>query len=340
MFLALFAFRLISNKGDTVADEKIPVNVKTTTAEILSIYSTAPISGRIQPIEEVAIIPMASGQITNVYAKLGDKVSVGTVLFDIDSGQLSTSLNQATDAYNSAKTNFQRMELLYNEGAVSLQQYEQARSQLISAEASYNAMNENLSNCIVKSPINGYVTSINVATGSMASGAGGPAATVADISELVIKTNVSEYLIGKIAKGDAVEVYVKSVSDQPYKGTIKEISPAPATGSLTYPITLSIQNTENTLKAGMFAEIKIISEQKDNTLCVPSDCIIIKNGEPQVAVLKGNVPSFKSVTTGLDNGEYIEILSGLTEGELVIIEGQHFIVEGEPVKVVKQGDAK
>lgn len=334
-FLALLAFRMFSNGADKPEEKKIPVNVKTATAEIQSIYSTSPISGRIQPIEEVAIVPMATGAVTNVYAKLGDKVSVGTVLFEIDSGQLSSSLNQASDAYNTAKINFDRMTLLYNEGAVSLQQYEQAKSQVISAETAYSGISDNLSNCIVKSPIDGYVTSISVATGSMASGAGGPAATVADISQLVVKTNVSEYLIGKITIGDPVDVYVKSLSDKPYKGVIKEIAPAPATGSLTYPVTISVDSAGTPLKAGMFAEIKVVSDKKADTLCIPSSCILIKDGVSQVVVLEKNLPKFKTITTGLDNGSYIEILSGLEEGAVVIVEGQHFIVEDEPIKIIK-----
>ncbi|MEG1930486.1 MAG: efflux RND transporter periplasmic adaptor subunit [Anaerovorax sp.] len=335
VFLALLAFRIISNAKDEPVAQKVPVNVKTTTAQIQSIYATAPISGRIQPIEEVSVIPIASGQVTKVYAKLGDKVSVGTVLFEIDSSQLSTSYNQASDAYNSAKTNFDRMDLLYREGAISLQQYEQSKSQLITAQTSLQSLQDNLDNCIVKSPINGYVTSVNVTIGSMASGAGGTAVTVADISQLVVKTNVSEYLIGKIAIGDPVDIHVKANSDKPHKGTIKEISPAPAVGSLTYPITIAVENADNTLKAGMFAEIKIVSDKKINTLCIPSQCILIKNGESQVVSLEKNLPVFKIVTTGLDNGAYIEILSGLKEGDTVVVDGQNFIAEGEPVKVVK-----
>ncbi len=331
----LLAYRIVEKNKPPEEEEKIPVNIKVVSAQIATISATSPLSGRVQPKEEVSVIPMANGKVTNVNVKLGDWVAAGTVLFNIDQGSLGSSYNQAADAVTTAQTNLIRTELLYNEGAVSLQQYEQAKSALVSAQASLNTISENMKNYTVTAPINGYITSVNVSKGSMASGAGGPAVVIADLSELLIKANISENLISKIKIGDAVQIFLKTLSDTPYAGKIKEISPAPANGLLTYPITISIDNSTKEIKAGMFAEVQIVSEHKDNVLSVPSKSILIKGGVSHVVVLEQDMPVFKPVTTGLDNGEFIEIISGINAGDLVITEGQHFVTEGEPVTIIE-----
>ncbi len=320
LVIGLVIFRIISSMSGTVTEEESPVNVKTALAEKMSISTTSPITGRVEPIEEVSIIPLVSGKVTAVNAEIGDRVSKGTTLFQIDGTQLMTSFNQAKEGLNVAKSTYDRTSVLYKEGAVSYQDFEQAQAAYANAQQTFAAASDAYSNCTVTSPINGYITAKNIAVGSIASSAA-PAMTVADVSKLQINTNVSEYIVSELNVGDTVNVY---------------ISPAPATGSLTYPVKISLSDDTGKIKAGMFAEIKIVSAEKKDTLCVPSDSVIMKNGTAVVVTLnKENVPKYNEVTTGIDNGEYVEILSGLKEGDRIVISGQQYVTEGTPVNVTK-----
>lgn len=333
LVIGLVIFRVVSSMSGTVDEEESIVNVKTALAEKMSINTTSPITGRVEPIEEVSIIPLATGEITSVNVEIGDKVSKGTTLFQIDGTQLSTTYNQAKEGLNVAKSAYDRMSALYKEGAVSYQDYEQAQASFLNAQQTFTAASDAYSNCTVKSPINGYVTSKNVAVGSIASSAA-PAMTVADVSRLQINTNVSEYIVSDIKVGDSVDIFISTLGKDAYKGVIEAISPAPAAGSLTYPIKISVKDDTGLIKAGMFAEIRIVSSQKDDTLCVPSQAVIMKNGTATVVTLdKENVPKFNDVTTGIDNGDYVEILSGIKEGETIVISGQQYVTEGTPVNV-------
>ena len=332
--LGLLAYRIAMNFQTPTIAEDLPVNVRAAKAEIASIYATAPVSGRIQPIEEVIIIPLASGEITRVYVNMGDKVNKGTLLFEIDKSQMATAVNQTQEAMNSAKTAYDRISVLYNEGAASLQAMEQAQTQYISARESYNAASNAYSNCTVKSPIAGYVTSLSASVGALAS-PGIPAATIADVSGLKIETSVSEYLAPKLKVGGLVEIHIATLKSRVYSGTITAISPAPATGGLTYPVSISVDNENGEIMAGMFAEITIISDEKDKVLCIPSDAVIIKSGRTIVVVIdKDNIPEFRDVTTGIDNGDYVEITSGLSAGEMIAVTGQHYAKEGVVVNIV------
>jgi RND family efflux transporter MFP subunit len=339
--LGLLGYRISANYRTAEIPEELPVNVKAAQAALMSIYATSPISGRIQPIEEVVIIPLASGEITRVYVSMGDKVSKGTRLFEIDRSQiaaLANTLNQAREALNSAQTAYERTQALYNEGAVSLQAFEQAQTQLVTARETHSAASSNYSNAhnntTVTSPIDGYVTSLSASVGSLAS-PGVPAATIADVSELKVDTFVSEYLAPRLKVGDPVDIHIATLGDKTYSGIITAVSPAPATGSLTYPISISVADEGGEVMAGMFAEIRIVSDEKDEVLCVPSDAVIIKSGRSIVVVIKDNIPEFKEVTTGIDNGEYVEIISGLSEGETIAILGQQYAKEGVAVNIIE-----
>ena len=334
--LALLGYRISSNFNTTdVISDDLPVNVKTTKAELTSIFATSPISGRIQPKDEVVIMPLASGEVTRVYVAMGDKVKKGTALFEIDKSQIATTVNQAREAYNNAATAYERMQTLYNEGAVSLQAFEQAKAAYVTTRESYNAASNAYSNTTVKSPIDGYITSLSATLGQIAS-PGAPAATIADVSELKINTSVSEYLAPKIKAGDPVEIRIATLGNNTYKGEITAISPAPAAGGLTYPVSISVTDESGDVMAGMFAEISIISDEKDDVVCIPSDAVIIKAGRPIVVVLKsGDIPEFREVTTGIDNGELVEIISGLSPGETIVAVGQHYVKEGIAVNIVE-----
>lgn len=334
--LALLYYRISGNfSAPAPIAEDAPVNVKVATAELMPIYTTSPISGRVQPVDEVAVMPLSSGKITGVYVKMGDKVSKGAVLFEIDKAQVATSLNQAREALNNAETAYNRMSALYAEGAVSLQTFEQTKTQLVTTRESYNAASNAYSNCTVKSPISGYVTSLAVAAGGMAS-PGAPAATVADVSKLKIDTSVSEYLAPKLKLGDAVDIYIATLGENAYQGVITAISPAPAAGNLTYPISISISNEGGDVMAGMFAEIDIVSDEKAAALCVPSDAVIVKSGKSIVVVVDDEgIPWYNEVETGIDDGEYVEIVSGISEGETIVVLGQQYAKEGVAVNIVE-----
>ena len=337
VIVRLIAFT-VGSMNPTVAESEA-IGVKVMTAEYTDISSTVPLSGRIAPAEETAIVPMASGQVTAVHVKVGDYVKAGTLLFEIDKGLVATTYNQAKAAYDLAANSYNNMKTLYLEGAISKSDFDAAEVQYISARESYNAAAEAYSYYNVTSPIDGYFTSLSVAVGDIAGQQ--MAASVANTDELKIETTVSEYIAGYIKIGDEVDVYVSTLGDTPYKGTVTAFSPAPALGTLTYPITITLDNESGDLMSGMFAEVKFTAEEADDTICIPSDAVIMKNGKSVAVIIDEDlIPSFREVETGIDNGEFVEILSGIKEGETVVISGQNFVEEGIAVRIIEEDDSQ
>lgn len=335
LMVSVGIYRIVDVLTAPAQKEEPPVNVTISEVEIGSIFTTAPVTGRIAPANEAVIIPLASGKITSVDVSLGDYVEKGTVLFEIDKTQIAASYSQATAAFQAAKTAYNAMSTLYAEGAVSRSDYESAKSAYTAAQAAATIAGEAYNNCSPATPISGYVTSLNVSLGNVAA-AGTVAATIADTSSLKIDADVSEYLIGNIAVGDEVKIVVGTLGDTAYSGEITALSPAPAAGSLTYPITVTVTDQRSDIKAGMFAEVQIVSESKDRVIIIPSDSVVIKSGKSLVATVdEDNIPIYKEVITGIDNGEYVEIKAGLQSGEKIITSGQQYIKEGQAVNVVE-----
>lgn len=332
--LLLVGFRLFQFFDNSGTQETSIINVKVDTVKYGSITSTSPITGRIEPVEEVSIMPLASGEVTAVNVKIGDQVSKGTVLFEIDKAQLSAGYNQASASYNFAKISYDRMSVLYQEGAVSLSDFQQSKVQYEAALAAWSMAGEAYANTSVSSPIDGFVTSLNVSVGSMAS-PGSPAASVADTSGLVINTTVSEYLIGQLKVDDAVEIVISTLGDKAYKGFVTAISPAPAKGTLTYPVKISVNDETGDVKAGMFAEVRVVSAQREKVLFIPSDSVIVKDGKSLVVVIQKKLPSYKEISTGLDNGTQVEVLKGLKKDDVIVVEGQQYVTEGIEVNITK-----
>ncbi|MCR5481259.1 MAG: efflux RND transporter periplasmic adaptor subunit [Clostridia bacterium] len=320
-------------------DEAIPVNVRVATADYGSIYSTAPLSGRVSPAEEVALVPLAQGKIAAVNVKVGDYVQKGTLVVALDKGATAANVSQAKESLNVAKTTFDNMAALYAEGAVSKSSYDSARLNYVTAREGYNSAAEICSNYNVVAPISGYVTSVNAEVGGIAGG--GPVVTIANIDNLVISTTASEYIASLLKIGDVVDIEIDGIEDRTFKGTVTEFAPVPAMGTLTYPITITIDNTEGKIMSGMFAEVRFKAEESHNVVCLPSDSVITKGGKQVVVTLdKNNIPSFVEVKTGIDNGEYVEITKGIKKGDTVVVSGMDFVTEGIEVKVLSDSDAE
>lgn len=334
--ILLTGYRILSAIIQPDEAKDIPVHVHTALSEMGTIHTTAPITGRIQPVQEAVIIPMAQGQVTAVHVTLGEFVTAGTLLFEIDSTQIQASYRQASSAYQAAKTAYEALSTLYREGAASRADYENAQSQYAAASAAFTQTKEAYENCRPTAPFNGYVTSLNVSVGNQAP-SGQVAASIADITSLKIEAGVSEYLINDLTPGQEVELYVTGMGDRSYSGMIQAVSPAPGAGTLTYPVTITIPNESGELKAGMFAEVRIRSQEKDQVLLVPSDAPYIKEGQTWVISLDPEgYPTFHPVEVGMDNGTMVEITKGLDPGKVVVISGQPYIEEGTPVMVAEE----
>jgi RND family efflux transporter MFP subunit len=213
--------------------------------------------------------------------------------------------------------------------------YDQADAQYELAGAGVSAADDAVSETTVTAPIAGYVTGVTVQKGGMASQAM-PAVVITGTGHIQATATVAENIVGGIGPGDSVSVLVRAAREEPYEGTIRQVVPAPPTGQTTYPVVVDFDSHGLELKPGMFAEITMATGKADNVCLIPSGAIMVRDGKEIVATLSGEGKvEIREVTTGIDDGGNIEIRSGLSPGDRVVTEGQHYVNEDSKVKVVE-----
>ncbi|KGQ54541.1 ABC transporter substrate-binding protein [Gallibacterium anatis str. Avicor] len=267
----------------------------------------------------------------------------------------------AQTAYRVANSNFQRIAKLYKRKASSLDDYENAQNNLDSAKANVeqiqaqikqseievNTAATNLNYTKITSPIDGAVISIPVSVGQTvnANQTTPTIIQVADLDTMLIKPEISEGDITKIKPGMKVQFTTLAEPDEIYQAKIDSVDPAMTTltdneysesvsdtNAIYYYANMLVPNPEHKLQIGMTTQNTIITAQKQHVLVVPTLAIQKRNGQNSVQILDGDKVVEKIVQIGLHDDINTEILSGLNEGDKVII-SQSSANEAASVKV-------
>lgn len=281
---------------------------------------------------------------------------------------------QAENGYNTAVSNFElnkekienaqlnleRTRKLYEEGAISKSQLEQtelaaseknldvmegqvnqaeiahqqALDQLKQAELSYKQVASNLDNTVVTAPMDGVISSLNVKKGQIVTNSQ-PAVTIVDADKVFIQINVVENMVNKFEVGQEVEVNIPAAFDGYIPSTISYIGPTTDMRSQLYPIKIYLENPDNKIKQGMNGKVNINIDKSESTIVVKSNAVLDKDDKKIVYVIEDDIAIEKEVEVGLDTGDFIEIKSGIMEGDKVIVVGQHYVENGGKVKVVR-----
>lgn len=244
------------------------------------------------------------------------------------------AVKSAEDNLEQAKTSYN---ILSNETTAENERkandsYNSALASQKSAQVSVNTAKQNISNCTITSPISGTVLSKKVTTGAMSGGVG---YQIVDLTSLNVEVNASEQIATSVKVGDAVTINIPSMStDGTFTGSITEIPPG-ANADGTYTIKINIPNTTGELKAGMFAEVYFAKSTSDNAVILPRDAVMDNNGEEYyVYVADGNTAKKVNVNIGIDTGDTIEVTSGITINDKVVVKGQTYLADGDALNIV------
>jgi len=268
--------------------------------------------------------------------------------------QQQQALNTAQINYNDAKTNYDRVQSLCSAGASPKQDLDNADTKLQTAEASLSAAQQNLDliknkvgpesvevaqaqvdqaqaglksiqsqidDTVIKSPISGVVSAVNIHQGEITP-SGQASVTIVDSSSIMAETDVPDTMLSKIKVGQSISVTIHSLSDKKVTGTIDTITPSADSKTQEYVIKVRIPNSDGSLKSGMYSKVSFPDQVKDNVITVPNETVKIENG-------------VSYLFTGLSNDKVTEITSSNIEsGDRIITEGQTFLNDGDKVKVL------
>jgi len=361
LLTAILAVTGCGKEAEVVKESEITVN--TAPAKIQDLAKSVSYSGIVRGQNEVYLMPKIAARVTGIYAKAGDTVKAGQTLITLDDtdfiagvkqAEASVALAQAGLRNNeiqaeNARLNYERTQKLFEAGAVSSQQLETARATyqaLVSgsaqasaaqAQAGLLAARTQLDKCVISSPIDGVVGSIGLSLGDTASPQSA-AAIVSNTAQLQIEVMVSESEVSYIQQGSEVNVLVKAAQEQAFKGQVDSIASVADPSKRNYAVKVALPNSDGKIKSGMFAELNIDTLSKKNIICIPVAGVMPKGGRDIVYIVdKDKRAREAEVKTGIKNDQYIEIVSGLKEGQEVIVKGNTLVNDGTLVRVVAGG---
>lgn len=294
---------------------------------------TYKIVGIVKPFNSAKISSEEGGLITYQPFDKGSRVSNGQVVVRLRKDQDIASYDQATTQYELAKSNFERMEKLYEEKVATEQDYTNAKFQLELTERSLDVLETRLSKSYVTSPISGIVDQKYLGKGEVC-GPGTPILNVVEVSRVKISAGIPESYVGEVEKGSQVKITFDVYPGEEFNGTVSYVSPTLSPVNRTFEIEVILNNKDGRLKPEMSANIEIERSNSDNAIVLPQDYIVDFGNEKFVFILENDIAKKRVVSLGGRNNNDVLISSGLNQGDKLIIEGFQSITDGDKVQVI------
>ena len=329
------------------------------------------LTGNIVAKTETTVFSLVPGLIESLRVEVGDEVSKGQLLADIDrkkarlaAQRVRAALKQARTMLANAKVNWERIKRLYEQKAVAEKLYDDARTGYEAAQAGVEqaesavGLAENqLQDTRLVAPISGTVTRKFVESGDMMVATSmmknSPLVTISDLDHLKVITEIPEKEISLVRVGMDAEITVDAYPGHLFVGKVTKIHPVVNPMSRTTQMEIELDNKpieldaveggkrriERPLRPGMFARIGLETSTIKDALVIPFDSVLgADTGTPRVVVVdQDEIVHIKTIGVGRRAGERMELLSGLTEGERIVVIGQQWLKEGDKVRAFESG---
>jgi len=339
----------VSGCGKKAEEEVSSAEVPTITADVGTVAKRDLVEPLIvrgsvmaRPNQDVKISALVAGRVDRVSVAEGDLVSAGQVVAEIDSRplndqrrQAAATLVQAKAAQENARLNLDRTERLFQKGVAAGKEVEDARALKATTDATVeqalagvDMAERQLSRTKVVSPISGNVVKRLVAVGESVDGtAAQPLIEVANLDQVEIGANVPAEHLGKVHVGQPATITSDAYGDRTFAGQVIAIAPAVDQATNTVLTRIRVTNDERLLKVGLFAQVRIALSERKGVLTVPPAALSKGDEDVAVYVVDKDTATRTKVTIGLETPDAVEILSGVKEGQKVLVSAIHGLGE-------------
>lgn len=352
----------------TACGEKAKVEYTSEAAAKQDISTSITATGTIEPVTEVEVGTQVSGIIDRIYVDYNSEVHKGQIIAELDKTNLLSELASAQSNLNNSQAsltyqtaNYKRYKALYEKGLVSANDYENAKlsyeqavQQLKVQQQNVQKAQTNLGYATITSPIDGIVLSKEVEEGqTVASAMTTPTLFIIaqDLTDMRVIADIDEADIGGVKEGQRVSFTVDAFPDDTFEGKVTQVRQEATTESnvVTYEVVISAPNEHLKLKPGLTANVTIYTLERNGVLAVPSrairftpnevllqedETVIDTDAPTKVWTKEGNTFKAHKVETGMSNGIYTEIISGIKPGTEVLTDFE--IIGGQPQEDTEQ----
>ncbi len=330
LLVLLAAVSCGSNEGKT--EQAAPVaatpNVEVAVAQARAVPQESTYASTVEAYVVNNIMPQQGGRIRKINVEVGDYVSKGQILAEMDRLQL----DQLALQIQNDDAEYARIKSLYEEGGLSRSDFEAAELGYKVRKSNYQNVEENT---ILRSPVTGYVTARNFDVGDMFA-MSAPLFTVQQVVPVKLLVGISESEYTKVKKGDTVTLTVDAIPGRTFRGKIDRLYPVIDAATHTFKAEVVVDNQNRVLRPGMYARVTVNFGSRSSVV-VPDQALVKQEGTGTrfIFVLQedGTV-KYLPVKTGRHMGTEYEILEGLQDGWKVVVKGQAALRDGVKVNVL------
>lgn len=340
-FSSLFTFyscnsNVNMNSNDISTNVYIQELTKRDISKYINTYGSA------LPIKEASLKSEIQGNYilqinprTHQQYKLGDKVYKDEVIVKLEDEAYvnQTGVEAKKLDLQLAKQEQIKEKALYEKGGVTLNELRQNEVKVMNAQTSYDNAIINLKKMSISTPISGIITDLPYFTQNVKIDQGQDIFSVMDYTHLLIECNLPESTINQIKTGQHVNITHYTIPNDTLKGVISEISPAISLETRTYKSKILINNSKLMLRPGMFIKADILVETHTSTIVIPKEIVMTQRNRKYVFIADKNQAKVRYIKTGLEDENYVEVLSGLKFGENIITKGYETLKDNSNIKV-------
>ncbi|MGA1226916.1 MAG: efflux RND transporter periplasmic adaptor subunit [Tamlana sp.] len=324
--------------------EKVPL-ITTFEAKESVFTHFVELQGSVSTKQNLVIHPEFSGVLTRVYVKEGERVNKGQILAKIDDGGLSQQLAQLKIQADLAKTTFERQKRLWDQKIGSEIQYLQSKSSYEAQQQAVNQLEQQVGKTLVRAPFSGTIDDVITEQGSVVLPGQSQLFRIVNLDDMYIETEVPERYVSDITKGKEVKVEFPVLAKE-MDATVRQAGNFINPANRTFKVQVAIPNKDASIKPNLTAKLKINDYTNEKAILIPQS-IISENAEGQQYVYtiidkseNKAIVKREIIETGRTQGDYIEVLSGIKNGEEIIDEGARSVKEGQEVKILVLEDTK
>jgi RND family efflux transporter MFP subunit len=311
--------------------------------------------GDVQAFVETPVYARTNGYLKRWYFDIGARVKTGDLLATIDAPEVDEQLRQAEAAQvqaeanlDLAKTTAERWQNLLKSDSVSQQDVDQNNGAFRARQADVAAANANVQRLKdlqgfeqVTAPFSGVLTARSVDIGALiAAGNGKELFRLAQIDTLRVYVHVPEAFANDMRVGTKAELQIAEYPNRTFAGAVARASGAIDAASRTLLTEVDVPNPKNELMPGAYAQVTFHLHHDQSPLAVPANALVFRSAGPQVVIVDGaNTARFRNVTIGRDLGSSLEIASGLTANDRVVVNPPDSLADGTLLAIERAPDS-
>jgi membrane fusion protein (multidrug efflux system) len=330
--------RLEEQKSAAKTPEQPPVNVVVHPLVPSLIQDRINLPGVIEPWLHLNLLSKLNGTVEEVLVSEGDHIKQGDIIARIEDADYRIALEMAESSYNLARSEYKRDLSMFDKGIVSSSELESRKSRLQTTKSDVEQRKLQLTRCKILSPMDGVITKLSAKTGLLLNVAD-PVAEIVQIDQLKAVIGIPETDVARVSDLERIDLTIKALDNLKKEGTKHFFSPTPDSSARLYNLELKLENPTGKILPGMFVRAAIIKQRITDAMVVPLYSVISRNEHHFVFIAEDGVAVKKAVQLGYLEGWKVHIKEGLNTGDLVLVEGQRGVEDGQRINIIRTLDS-